>query len=125
MDYRRGCLLTYEMTHNMKLKPSPFEMIKSGQKTIELRLYDEKRRLVNVGDMIVFTNNKSGEALSAKVINLHRFDSFESMYKSLPLTKCGYTKENFALASADDMLSYYSKEEQAMYGVVGIEIELI
>jgi len=113
------------MTHNMKLNPEPFEMIKSGQKTIELRLYDEKRRLVSVGDTIVFTNNKSGEALSAKVINLHRFDSFESLYKSLPLTKCGYTKENIALASADDMLSYYSKEKQAMCGVVGIEIELI
>ena len=113
------------MTHNMKLNPEPFEMIKSGQKTIELRLYDEKRRLVNVGDTIVFTNNKSGEALSATVINVHTFDSFESLYKSLPLTNCGYTKENIALASADDMLSYYSKEEQEMYGVVGIEIELI
>ena len=30
----------------MNLAPSPFEMIKSGEKTIELRLYDEKRRAV-------------------------------------------------------------------------------
>jgi len=29
------------MIHNMKLHPAPFEMIKSGKKTIELRLFDE------------------------------------------------------------------------------------
>lgn len=113
------------MTHNMKLNPSPFEMIKSGQKTIELRLYDEKRKLVNIGDTIVFTNNASGEALSATVINLHAFDSFESLYKSLPLLKCGYTSENVATAKAEDMLAYYSSEEQQKYGVVGIEIKVI
>lgn len=32
--------------HIMKLKPSPFEMIRSGKKTIELRLYDEKRKSI-------------------------------------------------------------------------------
>jgi len=30
----------------MKLQESPFERIKDGTKTIELRLYDEKRRKV-------------------------------------------------------------------------------
>ncbi len=30
------------MIHNMKLNESPFEKIKAGTKTIELRLYDEK-----------------------------------------------------------------------------------
>ena len=28
----------------MNLQPAPMQMIRSGQKTIELRLYDEKRR---------------------------------------------------------------------------------
>ena len=52
----------------MKLNPAPFEMIKSGQKTIELRLYDEKRQLVNIGDEIVFTNMVTGETLQTKVL---------------------------------------------------------
>ena len=47
--------------HNMKLNPYPFEMIKSGQKTIELRLLDEKRQLIKVGDTIVFTNTSTNE----------------------------------------------------------------
>ena len=34
------------MIHEMKLNESPFERIKNGTKTIEFRLYDEKRRKV-------------------------------------------------------------------------------
>lgn len=29
------------MKHTMKLRPSPFRMIQCGEKTYELRLYDE------------------------------------------------------------------------------------
>ena len=39
---------------NMKLNKEPFEKIKSGEKTIELRLYDEKRRKIKAGDTICF-----------------------------------------------------------------------
>lgn len=37
------------MIHNMRLNPSPFEAIRSGKKTIEIRLNDEKRKQVKVG----------------------------------------------------------------------------
>ena len=42
-----------EMTHKMNLHNDPFEKIACGIKNIELRLYDEKRRLIKVGDEIV------------------------------------------------------------------------
>ena len=38
------------MLHKMKLKESPFERIKNGTKTIEFRLYDEKRSKIKIGD---------------------------------------------------------------------------
>lgn len=57
------------MMHQMKLQNDPFQMIKKGQKTIEMRLYDEKRKLVQVGDNISFTNIESGETLLTKVKN--------------------------------------------------------
>lgn len=44
------------MNHKMSLRNKPFNNIKSGTKTIELRLYDEKRKLISVGDIITFTN---------------------------------------------------------------------
>ncbi len=108
--------------HNMKLFASPFEMIKSGCKTIELRLYDEKRQQIKVGDKIVFTSTASGEKLTATVLKLHRFDSFKELYKSLPLLKCGYTEKDIDTAHPSDMDAYYSLEKQSKYGVVGIEI---
>ena len=114
--------LTKEQVHNMKLHASPFEMIRSGEKTIELRLFDEKRQQIEVGDTIVFTSNATGETLSKTVAKLHRFDSFDDLYRSLPLLKCGYTAEDIASAHPSDMEQYYSAEEQKKYGVVGIEL---
>ena len=113
------------MIHKVKLNPAPFEMMKSGQKTIELRLYDEKRQLIGVGDEIVFTNTVTGETLQTKVLKLHRFDSFADLYKSLPLLKCGYTSENVGSATPADMEQYYSVDEQNKCGVIGIEIKVL
>ena len=109
----------------MKLNPAPFEMIKSGQKTIELRLYDDKRQLINIADEIVFTNTVSNETIYTTVLKLHRFDSFNELYKSLPLLRCGYTSENVRKALPSDMEQYYSVEEQQRYGVIGIELTLL
>ena len=109
-------------THAMKLAPAPFDMIKSGQKTIELRLLDEKRQQIKPGDKIVFTNTATGETLDTTVVNLHRFNNFEELYQSLPLLKCGYTYKDVADAKPSDMEQYYSVEEQKKYGVVGIEL---
>lgn len=112
------------VTHKMKLDDVPFSLIKSGQKTIELRLFDEKRRKICAEDTIVFTNTSTKEILTAEVEKLHRFDSFDQLYKNLPLLRCGYTAENADKAQPSDMEKYYSAEEQAKYGVVGIEISL-
>ncbi|WP_353894587.1 ASCH domain-containing protein [Proteinivorax hydrogeniformans] len=84
----------------MKLNPSPFQMIKEGTKTIELRLFDEKRRKISIGDKIYFVNTANNEkTLCAIVENLFVFNSFEELYKNLPLLECGYTEENAAEAS--------------------------
>ena len=91
-------------------------------KTIELRLFDEKRQKIKVGDNIIFTETVTGEKLSVKVEKLYRFNNFDKLYKSLPLLKCGYTEKNVNEAKPSDMEEYYSIEEQRKYGVVGIEI---
>lgn len=106
----------------MKLQPSPFEMIKSGKKTIELRLYDEKRQLIKPGDAIIFINVSTGEEMKKTVLKLHLFESFADLYNSLPLLKCGYTEDDVETADPSDMGLYYSREEQEIHGVVGIEL---
>ena len=109
--------------HNMNLDSEPYEMIKSGEKTIELRLFDEKRRKIQVGDTIVFTNRADGQTIRVTVEKIHRFDNFEELYKSLPLLRCGYTEETVKNASAADMEKYYSIDEQKKCGVIGIEVK--
>ncbi len=112
------------MIHYMTLNPTPFDKMQKGLKTIELRLYDEKRRKVNEGDQIEFLNSRDkAKKLRVRVIALHRFESFDALYKSLPLELCGY--EEGEKASPVDMERYYSPEEQAKYGVCGIEVELV
>ena len=113
------------MRHYMKLQTEPFEAVANGTKTIELRLDDEKRRKVSVGDEIEFTEYPDGRRkILTAVVALHRFGSFEELYRSLPLEKCGYAGSEIDGASPDDMLAYYSAEEQERYGVVGMEIKL-
>ncbi len=111
------------MTHEMKLQDTPFQSIKSGLKTIEMRLYDEKRKQIQVGDQIVFTNLKTGEKMLVKVDNLYLFDSFKSLYNSFNKQDLGYKKDEKAVYT--DMEQYYSKQEQEKYGVVGIKISML
>ena len=113
------------MNHYMNLASEPFEQIKSGAKTIELRLYDEKRQTVSEGDTIIFSNLTDKRQVSARVLKLYIFNDFKELYDHLPLSKCGYAGHELDTASPDDMLAYYPKEKQEKYKVVGIEIELI
>ena len=114
------------MKHVMNLHDAPYDMIKSGRKTIELRLYDEKRRLIAVGDEIEFINSRDpSRSLICAVRGIYVFDSFRDLYGALPLLSCGYTQEDVDTASHTDMDRYYTKEQQERYGVVGIEIELL
>ena len=113
------------MVHQMKLTPSPFGMIRNGTKTIELRLYDDKRRKIQIGDKIVFVNTGNPlETLESEVVDLFVFDSFKTLYGELPLLECGYDASDVDTASPDDMNVYYTKEAQEKYGVVGIKIRL-
>lgn len=109
--------------HEMKLHNSPFNLIKSGTKTIELRLNDEKRSLIKIGDRIEFTNRITEEKIVVSVINIHKYDSFEELYKYFDKISMGYKEDEDA--DPKDMEQYYSKEEQEKYGVLGIEIKLL
>lgn len=111
------------MIHNMRLHNEPFELIKNGTKTIELRLNDEKRSIIKENDIILFENRKNAEIIKTKVIKLHKYNSFAELYKHFDKVSLGYNYNEEV--SYKDMEKYYSKEEQDKYGVLGIEIKLI
>lgn len=97
------------MRHYMNLDSAPFRAMESGEKTIELRLNDEKRRALKVGDEIEFSCEGVGYTLIATVKELHRFTGFKELFAAMPLEKCGY-KGREKEAAPDDMLKYYTEE---------------
>ena len=111
------------MIHEMKLKNAPFQAIQSGKKTIEMRLYDEKRRKLRVGDQIRFRNTENGETLLCKIIALHCYPTFTELYNHHDKISIGYMENEPALPT--DMSAYYADEEIEKFGVVGVEISLI
>lgn len=112
------------MMHEMKLRPEPFRAVRDGYKSVELRLYDEKRRSIAVGDEIVFACTENAcETVTKKVSSLHVFSDFAELYRGLPLLKCGYTPFTLPFAKPEDMADFYPVEEQRLNKVVGIELE--
>ena len=107
------------MIYKMKLNESPFERIKNGTKTIEFRLYDEKRQQIKVGDKIEFSKLPDlQEKLLVDVIELYVEDTFENLFRKL------YTDEEEIKRKTKSMHQYYSSEKEKENGVLGIKIKI-
>lgn len=115
--------LTNIIKHEMKLNNGPYERIKSGTKTIELRLNDEKRQLLKIKDLIEFTNRSTKEKILVKIEDIYYYSSFKELYKHFDKEDIGYGKDE--IADPKDMEKYYSVDEQHKYGVLGIKIKHI
>ena len=112
------------MTHFLHLNDEYFGLIKSGKKTIEMRLLDEKRKNYKVGDTLIFVHrDNENSQLKTKIVALHKFKNFNELYKHVDNCKLGYAPNE--RANAADMESFYPLNEQEKFGVVGIEIKLI
>lgn len=111
------------MIHEMKLRPEYFNFINNGTKRIELRLYDEKRQLIKLGDTIRFLKEpEKTEKLEVKVVGLLRYNSFDDLLKDFPIEKLAdksITKKELK----SSLKTFYTLEEQKKYGVLGIRIE--
>lgn len=108
------------MLHKMKLNESPFERMKNGTKTIEFRLFDEKRQQIKVGDQIEFYKLPDlQEKLLVDVIELYREETFENLFRKL------YNDEEEITRKTKAMYEIYSPEKEKEYGIIGIKITLI
>ncbi|MBR6776119.1 MAG: ASCH domain-containing protein, partial [Clostridia bacterium] len=113
-----------DLIHNMFLATEPFDSIYNGIKTVEYRLYDEKRKRVAVGDTIIFTNRDTGETVKTAVTYIKTFDSFLSLFSALGCEGEPYRRWT-ARQLADSMRAYYTEEAEKEHGVVAIGIQLI
>lgn len=108
--------------HHLNLNPEPFEAIANGTKTIESRLYDEKRQQIQLGDELIFTNREApDQTVTAKVIGLLRYPTFHEMFSHNDPAKFGGESVKWL---EDQISEFYSVDDQQENGVVGIEFTL-
>jgi len=110
--------------------PWAFEKIKSGQKTIERRMYDDKFRAIKIGDTILFVNLANGETVTCDVKGLCIFPNYTELMKVVDAEACGWNKEDEAVQDPDGFIERnygqfgYTKGNIKKYGVEGIVIKL-
>ena len=106
--------------YEMKLQPEPFAAMTSGTKMIESRLYDEKRKRIQLGDRILFRNMANlNESVMARVEGLLRYETFSMMFRDFPSSAFG---DDSAERLEKQIYHFYSREDEAKYGVLGIRV---
>lgn len=113
------------MEHKMKLQENYYYFIQKGTKRIEIRLFDEKRQNIKIGDTIIFLKESNlNESLKAKVIGLLRYQSFEDLFQDFDISILADKSIN-KKELMNTLEKFYSKQKQQQYGVLGIRIELV
>lgn len=99
-----------------------FHAIKMGEKTVEVRLNDEKRRKINVGDSIEFLKvPQKDEMLKVQVIDVRKYDTFEEMYNDISFKDfdcVGWTMKEMV----EGTYEIYSPEQEKEWGALAITI---
>lgn len=97
----------------MKLLESPFDRISSGTKTIEVRLYDEKRQELNVGDSIVFSKLPDlKDKVKVEIVALLRYKLFKELVNDFGMEYYGYLKNYSTDEFINSIYEIYSKEKE-------------
>ena len=111
------------MEMKFHLHADVFEIVKNGKKDIEVRINDEKRRKLNIGDTLIFLKRPNDdEEIRAKVVSLEYYDYFHNLVDHYDMERIylkGYTKEQYL----EEMKRFYTMEEQRDNGVVAIIFE--
>lgn len=106
----------------MNLHPSPFKKVIEGTKIIEIRLNDDKRKLLKAGDEIEFTSREdSSQKILTEITSLDVFKTFKELCDSYPPVDYGSLNKSEYVA----MYKYYSPEDEAKYGVLGIRLKYL
>ncbi|MBO5285145.1 MAG: ASCH domain-containing protein [Alphaproteobacteria bacterium] len=109
--------------HKLNVQEKYYNLLKSGAKTIELRLYDEKRQAILIGDTIEFSNlSDTTDTFKANVINLHKAESFAALCDKIDPRRAGMADKEELITVLKE---FYPEARQKAYGVVGIEIKRI
>lgn len=110
--------------HKMGLQKQYFDAVKNKIKKVEVRLNDEKRQTIKIGDILLFLeepNRILENGIYVVVKDLQYYSDFNELLDNVSMNVLG-TNQN-RISYLEDLNHYYSLEKQKKYGVVAIEIE--
>ena len=111
------------MRYEMRLNKLPFEQMMEGKKTIEVRLNDAKRKLIAIGDEILFSNRDNiNQTIIKTVKDLRLYNSFVEMANNENCVLAGFDKGFTVDEVVDCYHTYYTIEEEQQFGVIVIEL---
>ena len=115
----------YQEEKEVKAKKRIEEFIKSGEKTLEGRLNDEKRKGFKVGDKITFYKEpEKSETLNAIILDKFLFNNFEEMAEKLNKKDLGFNnKSNKEMI--ETYRNIYTQTDENKYGVVIFKIKVL
>ena len=129
---------TLTETFVMPLNDDMFEAVKAGTKTVEIRLFDDKRKLVDIGDYIEFVKSGDENArVIRRVADLDIFETFEELFEVEEYLgdrkwakRLRYTPEQVgspANATAEEMTAamykFYDEAQVKKYGVTAFILD--
>ena len=111
------------MEMKVHLHKEVFDIVKDGIKDVEVRLNDEKRRQLKVGDKLIFISRGNyTDQITAIVKKLVYFKDFVEVTKAYEMKRI-YLEDTSLDEYLELMSKFYSRKEQEKYGVVAIEFE--
>ena len=110
---------------DMHLNHQPFMAIKNGTKTIEVRLNDEKRSKLHVGEEIRFTDLKTDETVVTEILGLEQFASFKDLFRKYSGVIIGSPEDESIDELDRENQEIYSRKMEEKYGALAIKIRLV
>ena len=111
--------------YDLYLHPRYFELIKSGEKTLEGRLFKGAKKNFNVGDIITFYKEpENQETIKAIILDKYLFKNFDDMAEKLKKEDLGFknsTKEEMI----QTYRTIYSEKDENAYGVIVFKVKVI
>ena len=102
-----------------------FEVVKTGTKKIEVRVYDEKRRQLKKGDHLTFIKRPNdSEKINTIVDDLVCYKNFEDLVSDYTMEDL-YIKDYSKDAFLNLLKKFYSEDEINKYGVIAIKFHII
>lgn len=110
----------------MHLDEKPFNDFENGNKTREYRIFDEKRRQLQLGDTIEFIKRPDMiKKLRMEIVGLLIYKDFYTMYEDFFEQEFKERYKNVQEVVDDTFNDFYTKEEEQENGVIAIKVKKI